>query len=57
MPNDNRQMGVTHQRAILYELKCIKELLKELNTLDKLNEYAKKGYLYGGFEEVEESDE
>jgi hypothetical protein len=30
MPNDNRQRGVTHQRAILYELKCIKELLKEL---------------------------
>ena len=27
MPNDNRQMGVTHQRAILYELKLIKELL------------------------------
>ena len=30
MPNDNRQMGVTHQRAILHELKRIKELLKEI---------------------------
>ena len=30
MPNDNRQMGVTHQRAILYELKEIKKLLKEI---------------------------
>jgi len=29
MPNDNRQMGTTHQRAILYELKQIKELLQE----------------------------
>jgi len=38
MPNDNRQMGVTHQRAILFELKCIKELLKEMmneNTTDR----------------------
>jgi len=30
MPNDNRQMGVTHQRAILYELKCMKELLEKI---------------------------
>ena len=30
MPNDNRQMGVTHQRAILYELKLINEKLEKM---------------------------
>jgi len=35
MPNDNRQMGTTHQRAILYELKGIKKLLKELIALGR----------------------
>jgi hypothetical protein len=30
MPNDNRQMGTTHQRAILYELKCIKKTLEKM---------------------------
>ena len=34
MPNDNRQMGTTHQRAILYELKQIKELLQEGNDIE-----------------------
>ena len=34
MPNDNRQMGVTHQRAILYELKLINEKLGKMMEVE-----------------------
>ena len=34
MPNDNRQMGVTHQRAILYELKLINKKLEKMMEVE-----------------------
>jgi len=34
MPNENRQMGVTHQRAILYELKLINKKLEKMMEVE-----------------------